>query len=153
MNIQDGIALVQLSNSQVERNTAIENGQGLYIQSSKDIKISDNNLSANSRQGLRMSISSGCNVTDNRFIRNKISGANLIDCRGNYIYHNIFINNGLQNAVDNGDNQWDAGSNVGGNYWSDHPVKGNPGNTPMQIQTKGVDRYPFQEPGGWEQNG
>jgi parallel beta-helix repeat protein len=153
MNIQDGIALVQLSNSKVERNIASENGQGLYVQSSKGIQISDNNLSANSRHGLRMSISSGCNVTDNRFIRNKISGANLIDCRGNYIYHNIFINNGLQNAVDNGENQWDAGLNAGGNYWSDHQVKGNPGNIPRQIQTKGVDRYPFQEPGGWGQNG
>ena len=144
---------MQLSNSQVERSIASKNGAGIYIQSSKSLKIIDNDFSANTRQGLRMSGSSGCNVTDNRFIGNTISGANLIDSRGNYIYHNTFINNGMQNAVDNGENQWDSGPITGGNYWSDHQAIGNPGNIPRQIQTKGVDRYPFQDPGGWEQDG
>jgi hypothetical protein len=51
--------------------------------------------------------------------------------------------------VDNGDNQWDAGAIIGGNYWSDHQIVGNPGNIPRQIASNGVDRYPFQSPKGW----
>jgi nitrous oxidase accessory protein NosD len=86
---------------------------------------------------------------ENSILGNQIAGANLVDCTGNYIYHNIFEANGMQNAADNGANQWDAGRNVGGNYWSDHEVQGNPSASPRQIPAKGVDHYPFQEPGGW----
>jgi hypothetical protein len=69
-------------------------------------------------------------------------------------YHNNFIENGNlmmpQNAVDNGDNSWDAGPEAGGNYWSDHQVEGNPGADPKIVPTKGMDRYPFQDPDGWK---
>ena len=103
----------------------------------------------NSRYGLRMSNSVGCNVTENSLSDNQIAGANLVDCTNNFLYHNIFANNVVQNVADNGKNQWDAGPTIGGNYWSDFAVLGNPGNVPRQIPGKGVDRYPFQDPGGW----
>jgi parallel beta-helix repeat protein len=96
-----------------------------------------------------MSTSSQCNITENYFNRNEISGVNMVDCKENLIYHNIFEENGLQNALDNGDNSWDLGPELGGNYWSDHKVQGNPGDAPVQIMSKGVDRYPFRDPGGW----
>ena len=103
----------------------------------------------NSRYGLRMSNSVGCNITDNSFSDNQIAGANLVDCTNNLLYHNIFANNAVQNVADNGKNQWDAGPTIGGNFWSDFAVLGNPGNLPRQIPGKGVDRYPFQDPMGW----
>jgi parallel beta-helix repeat protein len=148
-NQRDGISLEQLSDAMVLGNIAMGNGQGIFIQSSKKVQIAGNNLSDNHRYGLRMSSSSGCNITENNILGNQIAGANLVDCTGNYIYHNIFEANGMQNAADNGANRWDAGQNVGGNYWSDHEVQGNPSASPRQIPAKGVDRYPFQEPGGW----
>ncbi len=55
-----------------------------------------------------------------------------------------------QNAVDNGNNAWDAGPGEGGNYWSDHAVEGNPGADLKQVPTKGTDRYPFEDPDGWK---
>ena len=148
-NSQDGLALLQLSDVLVTRNIASANGQGIYVQSSKNIQIRDNNLSANTRHGLRMSMTSGCNITDNSFTRNQISGVNLVDCRGNDIYHNVFIDNIYQNAADNGNNLWDSGPKVGGNYWSDFKATGNPGDVPRIIPSNGVDRYPFQNPRGW----
>jgi len=111
--------------------------------------IKGNNISENSRNGLRMSGAVGCNITDNRLQSNQIAGANLVDCTANFLYHNLFLDNAVHNAVDNNQNQWDAGPNDGGNYWSDHRVEGNPGDVPIQIPSKGVDRYPFQDPGGW----
>jgi parallel beta-helix repeat protein len=148
-NSQDGLALLQLSDVRVTRNIALTNGQGIYVQSSKNIQIIDNNMSANTRHGLRMSMTSGCNITDNSFTRNQISGVNLVDCSGNNIYHNVFIDNVYQNAADNGDNLWDSGPKVGGNYWSDFKATGNPGDVSRIIPSNGVDRYPFQNPRGW----
>lgn len=148
-NVQDGFFFEQLSSAELSKNYALRNGQGAFLHSSKKVIVEGNNLSENRKYGIRMSASSECNVTENSFIKNEISGANLVDCRGNFLYHNTFIENGFQNAVDNGDNYWDAGPKLGGNYWSDHNAVGNPGNAPRQIPSKGVDRYPFQSPGGW----
>lgn len=149
MNRRDGISLEQLSDGEVENNIARGNVQGIFVLSSKRVAIEGNNMTDNSHYGLRMSSARSCNVTENSIIKNQIAGANLVDCTSNFLYHNIFVDNGLQNAADNGDNQWDAGPKQGGNYWSDHRVTGNPGNEPRQIPSNGVDRYPFQDPGGW----
>jgi len=90
-----------------------------------------------------MSGSSECNVTDNRFIGNTISGANLIDSHGNYVYHNTFINNGMQNAVDNGENQWDSGPITGGTTGA--IIKRlKSGKHPPADPDQRSNRYPFQ---------
>lgn len=148
-NRQDGFFLEQLSSAELTENYAFGNDQGLFLHSSKRVLIERNNLSQNSKYGLRMSAATECNITDNNFFGNSVSGVNLVDSSGNSLYHNIFENNGLQNAVDNGENRWDGGPTVGGNYWSDHKVEGNPGKDPRMIPSGGVDRYPFQSPGGW----
>lgn len=148
-NQQDGISLEQLKDGELHDNDVIGNGQGIFVQSSKKLMIRGNNMSENRRFGLRMSGAVGCNITDNLLQNNQIAGANLVDCTANFLYHNLFLDNAVQNAVDNSQNHWDAGPNEGGNYWSDHKVVGNPGDVPHQIPTKGVDRYPFQDPGGW----
>ncbi len=148
-NQNHGLSLEQLSGAEIQENAARFNVQGLFAQSSSRLLIQGNNLSENSRFGLRMSSTSASNVTLNSFVHNQFSGANLVDCKGNFLYHNIFIENGIQNAADNGTNQWDAGTIAGGNYWSDHAVQGNPGNVPRQIPSGGVDRYPFQDLWGW----
>jgi len=148
-NKDNGISLQQLTVADVQSNTARGNGQGLFVQSSKKLTISRNNLSENRLYGLRMSSSGDCNVTDNSFMNNEIAGVNLVDCRGCFLYHNNLADNSIQNAADNGANQWDAGPKFGGNYWGDHAVAGNPGSVPRTIPAKGVDRYPFQDPWGW----
>jgi len=149
-NRQDGFFFGQLFGAEVAGNRAERNGQGIFVQSAKKLNVSSNELSANSRFGLRMSGSQLCNITDNLIRNNQLSGANLVDCSDNVLYHNEFVDNGLQNAQDNGENEWDNGPIVGGNYWSDHTVQGNPGKVPRQIPSKGTDRYPFQDPGGWK---
>ncbi|HUS76342.1 MAG TPA: NosD domain-containing protein [Methanothrix sp.] len=146
----DGISLQQLFYTDVQNNIAIKNGQGIFVQSSSKLGVRGNILSENTRFGLRMSSSQDCNITENNIYDNQIAGANLVDCSGNLLYHNIFTKNGFQNAADNGQNQWDDGPAAGGNYWSDHQVFGNPADVPHQIPGGGVDRYPFQDPRGWQ---
>jgi parallel beta-helix repeat protein len=149
-NKLDGVVLNQLSGAKLSGNSAFANNQGFFIQSSEKVQLEGNNISQNKRYGLKMSFSSQCEITENKFTRNAISGINLVDCEGNLVYHNVFVENGFENAFDNGNNQWDAGSQLGGNYWSDHELLGNPGNSPKKIQTSGIDNYPFQDPGGWK---
>lgn len=146
----DGISLQQLFFADVQDNIANRNGQGIFVQSSSKLAVRGNVLGENSRFGLRMSSSSDCNITENSIYDNQIAGANLVDCSGNFLYHNIFAKNGFQNAADNGQNQWDGGPAAGGNFWSDHKVFGNPADVPRQIPGGGVDRYPFQDPRGWQ---
>ena len=146
----DGISLQQLLDADVQRNIALRNGQGIFVLSSRRLNLTGNILGENSRFGLRMSSSKDSNITENNIYDNQIAGANLVDCIGNLLYHNIFAKNGFQNAADNGQNRWDAGPGIGGNYWSDHEVLGNPGDVPRQIPGGGVDRYPFQDPRGWQ---
>jgi len=148
-NQRDGISLEQLSDAEVVKNIASNNGQGIFVQSSKKLRIAGNILCNNSRYGLRMSTSTACNITENEICANQIAGINLVDCTDNFLYHNIIRDNLIQNAADNGQNHWDAGAEVGGNYWSDHAVVGDPGSSPRSIPGRGQDRYPFQHPGGW----
>jgi parallel beta-helix repeat protein len=148
-NRMDGIYLEQLSGGEILSCRAAGNRQGIFLQSCQEIQVENCSMIQNDKYGLRMSKSEECNVTDNLFSQNGLSGANLIDCRENLLYHNVFAENGLQNAQDNGDDQWDGGPKAGGNYWSDHKVAGNPSTSPREIPSKGVDRYPFQDPYGW----
>jgi parallel beta-helix repeat protein len=148
-NKADGLSLQQLVYASIQNNTALRNGQGIYVQSSRNLSLTGNILGENSRFGLRMSSSKDCNISENNIYDNQMAGANLVDCVRSLLYHNVFVDNGIQNAADNGQNQWDGGPKVGGNYWSDHPVYGNPADMPRQIPGGGVDRYPFQDPWGW----
>ena len=146
----DGISLQQLSDAVVQNNIALRNGQGIFVQSSRHLTIRGNMLGENSRFGLRMSSSKDSNITENNIYDNRIAGANLVDCVGNLLYHNLFAKNSIQNAADNGQNKWDAGPAAGGNFWSDHEVLGNPADVPRNIPGGGVDRYPYQDPWGWQ---
>ncbi len=70
------------------------------------------------------------------------------------IIHNNFIGNDSQASEINCKNYWDNGSDIGGNYWSDHDCMGNPsnGDQPYYINSNSIDRYPFSDADGW-QNG
>jgi parallel beta-helix repeat protein len=131
-------------------NVAIGNSQGIFVQSSSRLAIRGNALGSNSRFGLRMSKTEGCNVTDNDIYENQFSGANLVDCSNNLLYQNVFRDNSIQNAADNGQNQWDAGIDRGGNYWSDNKPSGSPGDGQYQIAGGPIDRYPFKIPWEWQ---
>jgi len=152
-NRDAGISLNQLTGATVTANTAHMNGDGIFLQAAEAVNLDGNNLSHNSRYGLRMSYTTNCKVTGCEFSGNGVAGASLVDCNGNTLYHNCFNDNGNrmlpQNAIDNGKNLWDGGPTVGGNYWSDHSVIGNPGPVPKKIASTGVDRYPFQDSMGW----
>ncbi len=76
-------------------NGANGTGYGLFISACDNSKIKYNTIS------------------DNEY------GLNLTSSNGNTIYHNKIIQN-INQAYDDGNNQWDNGYPSGGNYWSDY---------------------------------
>ncbi len=147
-----GISLEQLTVARLSDNLARGNREGIFLQSAERVEVEGNELRSNERQGLRMSLSKGCNVTENMLIQNGLVGIGLTDCQGCVLIHNVILRNGGPlggNAVDNGMNQWDLGPEIGGNYWSDSSVTGNPSSQPKTIPSKGKDSHPFQDPWGW----
>jgi parallel beta-helix repeat protein len=68
----------------------------------------------------------------------------------NLFFHNNFVNNTPQVDVSIDANSWDAGNQVGGNYWSDYTgqdLDGNGvGDTPYEIDDRNIDHYPLMTP-------
>lgn len=108
-------------------------------------------------------IRSDNNVITNNIISNNAQGIRVrFFTKNNKIYHNNFLNNKKQ-ASDWGKNDWDAGSKLGGNHWSDfdEPSEGaydknNDGivDSPYDV-TKRIsrDNYPLIEKDGWISDG
>ncbi|MEA1998843.1 MAG: NosD domain-containing protein [Euryarchaeota archaeon] len=163
----------------ISDNNASEHTYGIYLSSSSNCVLENNNASSNGYwgSGICLHYSSNCTLTNNiassnsygirlksTSINNNIRG-NTVSDNANYgmyldwsgdneIYHNNFIDNNKQAYDHNGFNSWDKGASVGGNYWSDHSCSGNPsdGTEPyngIDTNAGAVDTYPFEEPDGW----
>ncbi len=135
--------------NKISNNTIKSNGYGIYLTNSNYINITANNISEN-EYGIYIEASNWSNITYNDITDNDDYGVYLdADTHNITIYHNNFIGNtanGEDQAYDDGtDNSWDAGSTIGGNYWSDYAE-------PYDIDgaANESDDYPFNEEDGWE---
>jgi parallel beta-helix repeat protein len=94
---------------------------GMYLYSSSDYAIIEENRFLQNDCGLRIKGSAHANVTRNIFLNNDEGMYFCCGARLNTVYHNTFINNTLWNADDQvGGNNWDDGYPSGGNYWDDY---------------------------------
>lgn len=149
-NKYSGIYLISSNSNNLSQNLASENNQnGISLRSSNANYLRSNELDKNKNSGLWLNESNGNLIFQNTISANP-TGALLASSSDNQVYHNNFLNNAEQAEDKNGTNSWDRGSNIGGNYWSDHMAIGNPSKGWSRV-IKGakMDNYPFQSQNGW----
>ena len=111
------------------------NGYGICIASSSDNLVNKNTVSEAHRSGA----GSGMNVQG---LPGKGYGIAAISAtERNIIYKNNFKDNDTQDGYDSGgNNAWDAGPGIGGNYWSDYQGTDDDGD--------GIGDKPYELAGG-----
>lgn len=152
-----GVLLYGANYCHITGNNIINNGQGIFFDSSSNNVVSENNITANSLKGIHLgfftngNVIYGNNITSNRY------GIWLDFSYGNLIYHNNFIGNTQQVSSFRSPNIWDDGYPSGGNYWSDY-IERYPNaeelegsglwDTPYAIDEDNRDCYPLMHPYG-----
>jgi parallel beta-helix repeat protein len=164
-NVHDsGLNLDRSSNNRISGNYFNSNGVGLSFSDSNQNLVSANIFTKNS-QGLLFN--RRYSATDNIISENNITyngiGIHFVAISNNTIYNNNFGNNAKQVLCDTQEtllfsfhsfiysiNQWDNGSAVGGNYWSDYNGTDSNGDgfgdSPFEIDSHNVDNYPLMKP-------
>ncbi|HEC75996.1 MAG TPA: hypothetical protein ENI33_01905, partial [Thermoplasmatales archaeon] len=92
------------------------NGTGIWNGYSDNTTIFQSYIHSNNGTGIWNGYSEG-NIIYWNTISNNSYGIYAVFSYNNKIFHNNFINNTVQ-AYDNGNNTWDNGYPMGGNYWS-----------------------------------
>ena len=163
-NSQSGIAIEGYSNV-VTKNAIQDNYRGIGFGSSFSV-VFNNFIAWNRESGIFLAGSNNT-ISANDFYRNKwglFVTPQLAAPRGNDIYNNNFINN-TNNAYDGSPyliQNWDKGSQLGGNFWSDYLTRypnatqieipnafyviNSKGNTAYAIYTNNTDNYPLMHP-------
>jgi len=150
-NTYCGIKLESSSYYSIYGNNITKNGNyGITLFYSSNDTISGNNIT-NNGYGISFVWSYNNSISENDLEKNYIGGLYLSGSSNNTFYHNNFIDNSPQIYLSSyyppGKNMWDNGYPSGGNYWSDYTgVDDNGdgiGDTPYNINTINVDRYPL----------
>jgi len=149
-NRYSGLFMVSSNSNQIARNNASGNNQnGISLLDCSQNTIQGNEIEGNFEAGLWLNLSHNNLIYRNNITDNPL-GMDLQNSMGNAIYNNNFVHN-KEHARDlYGNNSWDQGATVGGNYWSGHSAKGNPSqNWPNIVKGGKMDNFPFQDESGW----
>lgn len=154
-NRANGIDLRFNCNHNMIRNNTITDNQvaGISLLDSGDNGILNNDIRSNIRFGIQIQGKSDGNTVVGNNITQSPTGI-FVESNGNIFHSNRLIDNVIQ-AVDRGENTWNAPYPVGGNAWSDYngvdersgPAQDVPGadgfgDTPREISNRSRDMYP-----------
>lgn len=153
----EGISMNGLQDT-VSKNTITQNGTGIFSLFGREHHIFGN-LISNNQRGLQFFFDED-NVFEENDIEDNITGIELILSENDLIFNNNFINNGTQASVSGGSaNEFDNGSQDGGNHWSDFNETGEGCSDtspqdgicdfPKTITSNISDNFPFTQKDGW----
>jgi parallel beta-helix repeat protein len=157
------IVLIDCNNILVENVNLSSTTIGLELWGTKNSKIQNNSITANTYSGIFLLSESSNNTIVGNNIADNLYGIELLESSNNSVYHNNFVNNRKHfytygaRAV----NAWDNGYPSGGNYWSDYtgmdlfsgPFQNETGSdgigdTHYTVDADNTDGYPLMIPWG-----
>lgn len=145
-----------ITNNNIYGHIAPNYAYGIKLLQFPNALIEDNNIFSNDDNAIQVEFSNNAIMRKNT-IKNNSGGPYISSSNYSLIYNNNFINNTLP-SFDNGNNLWDNGVNIGGNYWDDYDeeIEGcfdanidGYCDAPYLIAPNGVDNHPFTEPDAW----
>ncbi len=163
INGLDGLWLDSSRYNTVSNNFITSNSDdGIVIKSSTHNTVFENIISFNDDNGMSIIYPSNNNNIIRNIIRSNNDNGLYTNASNNNIYHNSFIHN-LENANDEGGNNWNDVYPSGGNFWSDYsgdddfhglnqdlPGHDRLGDIPYEIPfDQGTDYYPLIDQDGW----
>jgi parallel beta-helix repeat protein len=145
-----GIELDRSFDCAIVGNNVSGNDEGVYCFMTNETVISSNDAYNDSEYGIGLENCSFDSIVGNN-IGNSTLGVQLLSSTGTSVYANDFSYNAVQAKDDEGtENSWDAGPQIGGNYWSnyggiDTNMDGK-GDTIFVIDSNSRDFYPLMLP-------
>jgi parallel beta-helix repeat protein len=163
-----GVRLWESMGNIFYQNSMVNNGEGMFFDTSPYNTVCQNNISANEYMGIYLQgmgspyICCGSNnFSSNDLVGNKGPGIVFEGSSGNIVWHNNFVDNGppqvdlSPNCSVQSQNTYDDGYPSGGNYWSDYRTtypnateidSSAVWNAPYVIGSNNTDRYPLMGP-------
>jgi len=127
-------------NNSIFENTINSCDQGVHLFSADENKVVRNSISNCTAYGIFLCCADGNMFYSNNFLANNMQV---------YEEHSVWTGMGFEEYFSE-NNTWDAGSAIGGNFWSDYNGIDNDGDglgdTPYIIDALNQDNYPFISP-------
>jgi len=127
-------------NNSIFENTINSCDQGVHLFSADENKVVRNSISNCTAYGIFLCCADGNMFYSNNFLANNVQV---------YEEHSVWTGMGFEEYFSE-NNTWDAGSAIGGNFWSDYNGIDNDGDglgdTPYIIDALNQDNYPFISP-------
>lgn len=133
------------------KNVAVtSNMDALWLIECSNCSVCGSTVKENNWGGIAIVNSINCSFQCNNITSNKGYGIFLSDSSGNLFYHNSLSNTNQVWFFGFSNNSWDAGTLIGGNYWSNYngtdTDEDGIGDTPYVIDSNNTDSYPLMQP-------
>ncbi|MFH1722287.1 MAG: carboxypeptidase regulatory-like domain-containing protein [Candidatus Altiarchaeota archaeon] len=141
-----------MTQNDLENHSEGTSDAGIYLYYSDRNMMTKNSIQS-SNAGVYFYYSDHNEFMNNTLMQNDYGAYTSTGANNNSIFHNNFIGSTTTHAFDGVGNHWNLSASIGGNYYDNHSVTGNPSNGSQPFNVSGLswvmDHHPFEDYFGW----